>query len=98
MNKMKISNNTIIKRHPDQLLSSKIDEEMVLLSIQKGKYYSLDHTGSEIWEYIHDPIPFSKLIGKLTDNYEVNEEKCIKETKDFLIDLYENGLIKITND
>jgi len=43
----------------EEVLSSKIDEEVVLMSIEAGYYFTLDPIGSRIWELLSEkPIPW----------------------------------------
>ena len=91
----RISNNTILRRNPDQLYSV-INGEVVMLSISNGEYYSLDHVGSHIWYLLEEPCTFKKLINDLLETYDVSESTCINDTKPFIIEFLNKGLIEIT--
>lgn len=89
-----INDSTIIKRQPN-LVFSKIDEEIVMMSINNGEYYGLDNIGSRIWEIIEKPVSFKELIETLKDEYEVTENQCISDVIEFINALNNKGLISI---
>jgi len=91
-----INLNSIIKRNPE-LVSSDIDGEKVMMSIESGEYFGLDPVGGRIWELIENPIQVNILIEKLLDEFEVEKELCEADTLDFLNQLLEKNLIIIFN-
>lgn len=90
-----INDTSIITRNANQTFSE-IDEEIVMLSIEKGEYYYLDAIGSKIWRYIESPQSYKDLIGWLIKEFEVSFETCDTETKDYLKELYNKGLVEIS--
>lgn len=94
---MKITKATIIGQ-PDDLLSSKIDDEVIMLGIDSGKYFGLNSVGSHIWELIKEPHSIENLCSKLMDEFEVDEETCLKETIELIEELADNKLLKIENE
>lgn len=91
---MNIDRETKIKRNPD-MVSSDMDGEKVMMSIENGEYYALDPVGSDIWENIEDEIKIDDLIKKLLSKFDVSEEICEKDTMEFLNELIEKKLIMI---
>lgn len=90
MNSIKLD--SIIKRNPE-LVSSDVDGEKVMMSIESGEYFGLDPVGSRIWEFIENPIHVNILIEKLLDEFDVEKELCEADTLDFLNQLLEKNLI-----
>ena len=90
-----VSLNSTIKRNPE-LVSSDVDGEKVMMSIESGEYFGLDSVGSRIWELIENPIQVNKLIELLLDEFEVEKEQCKEDTIDFLDQLFEKRLIIIS--
>ncbi len=78
-----ISNDSIISRN-ENMLFSKLDDELVMMSIQNNEYYGLDNIGTRIWEIIEKPISFSDLMKIILDEYEVNESQCKEDILEFL--------------
>lgn len=75
------------------MVTSKIDDEIVMMSIEKGEYYGLDETGTYIWEMIENPVTVENLVQHLMKEFEVETEQCQNDTLDFLNDLHEKGLL-----
>jgi hypothetical protein len=78
-----------------ELVSSDLDGETVLLSIETGKYYNMDPIGSRIWELIKDPMSVSDLIDILLGEFEVDRQQCEAEVLAFLNKLAEDNLIQV---
>lgn len=83
---------TSIKRDPLQVFS-KIDNEVIMLSLKEGNYHSLNEVGARIWELIEQSIDVNTLVSTLLKEYNISNSICEKETLDLLNDLYEQGLI-----
>ncbi|PLX01295.1 MAG: PqqD family protein [Marinilabiliales bacterium] len=89
-----ITADTKIQRKQD-IVFNRMDNEVVMLNLEKGEYYGLDEIGSRIWDIIEDEISFQNLIQKLMEEFEVEESMCAADTKDFLMDLHEKKLLVI---
>lgn len=94
---MKITDKTLIKRKSD-IVFSKMDNEVVMLSIENGEYYGLDEIGTRIWEVIEHEITFLSLIDLLKDEFDVSEEICKRDTIGFLHELHKKNLLLIQNE
>ena len=92
--KKKITPNTYIKRN-NEVFASQIDDEVVMMNIQSGKYYGIDTIGSRIWELINEKIQVQKVIDHLLEEYDVSEEQCKNDVLEFLDELNENKLVEI---
>ncbi|MDA3779312.1 MAG: lasso peptide biosynthesis PqqD family chaperone [Bacteroidales bacterium] len=92
MAKRSINPDDIIIRNPEMLFS-KMDNEIVMMSIENNEYYGLGDTGTDIWELIENEIRVSELINNLQKKYEVDIELCKVDTIIFLNELYEKNLI-----
>ena len=78
-----------------ELLQSEIDGETIMMSIDNGKYYGLNTVASRIWEIIKEEPLFAEIVEKLLSEYDIDKAQCETETKDFLVKLIENKLIKL---
>ena len=93
---MKITTNTIIHRN-NEILTSDLDGEKVMMSIKFSEYYGLGKTGSFIWDNIEKSIKISDLIDLITEKFNVEKEQCYNDISPFLNDLIEKELIIATN-
>ena len=89
--------NTIVTQ-TKELVSSDLDGETVLLSIETGKYYNMDPIGSRIWELIEEPLSVSKLCDILLSEFKVERKQCEKEVFAFLNRLAGDNLIQVLED
>jgi hypothetical protein len=77
-----------------EILSSKIDQEIVLMSIEAGLYLSLDPVGSRIWEILaEEPASAEDITDRLIEEYDVDRMECLADVKAFIEDLAYRGLI-----
>jgi hypothetical protein len=78
----------------DLVLSSKIDEEVVLMSIEAGYYFTLDPIGSRIWELLSEKSnTLEGLVQVLMEEYEVDESTCRADVQAFIEDMSVKKLI-----
>jgi hypothetical protein len=89
-----IHNQSIIQRS-NKLVSSNMDGETVMMSIENGEYFGLNSVGSRMWELIENPIEVDALIELLIDEFDVSREQCEMETMEFLNHLLEKKLLSI---
>ena len=75
------------------MVSGNMDGEVVMLSLQRGEYFGLDKIGSRIWELIEHTVKVDEVRTILMDEYEVDEETCLKDLIEFLDDLQNKGLV-----
>lgn len=78
------------------VLSSKIDEEVILMSLKGEYYFGLDPVGSRIWELLdQQPSTIDELVQLLVDEYEVDEPTCRNDAQKFIDDMSEKKLIHV---
>jgi len=76
-----------------ELLSSEIDGETIMMSVENGKYYGLNSVASRIWELVKEELLFSEMIEKLITEFKVDKTTCQNDTEEFILQLEENKLI-----
>ena len=87
-----INNDTKLSKSP-KILSSKIDDEIILLSIKGSAYLGLNDIASRIWEILDEEISFGCLIETLTSEYNIDTETCERETKELINSLWSEEVI-----
>jgi len=93
----KITKNTQLKRN-NNLISSEIDGEAVMMSLENGEYYGLNETGSFIWEAIGEEITFADLLKTIENNYnDFPKETGENEIIELLLQLQQKNIIEINN-
>lgn len=77
------------------LLSTELDQETVLMSIDAGAYYGLAGVARRIWEMLENPTSFSDLIDHLGREYNVSRETCVSDVQKFLGEIEREGLLRV---
>ena len=72
-----------------------IDGEVVIVNLQKGDYYSLLRTATEIWNEIEYGTDTQRLIRYLLQRYEAPTEEITKAVNQFIKVLEQEKLISI---
>lgn len=93
---MQFKLNQSIQRNPE-MISSNMDGETVMMSIENGEYYGLNNIGTRIWELLEKKISLSDLIAQLTREFDVKTNECEKDTTTFLNQLIDKKLIIVSD-
>lgn len=72
-----------------------VDRTVVMMSIEREKYYSLDGVGGRIWELLRQPRAVGALCSRLAGEFEVDPDTCRADVEEFLNQLLEEGLIEV---
>ena len=79
----------------DKMISTDLDQETVLMSIEAGAYYGMAGTARTIWEKLESPLTFSALVDELVKEYEITREACGEELQGFLSEMEREGLLHV---
>ena len=95
MTKLAIVDLDTIVVHTENLLTSELDGETVLMSLARPSYYGLDATGQRIWMLIAQPRRVAEVCAQLIEEYAVERSICERQVCAFLTELNKEGLIRI---
>ena len=79
----------------ENLLTSELDGETVLMSLTQAAYYGLDSTAQRIWTMIAQPCRVADLCERLVADYAVERTACEQDVCAFLTELNKEGLIRV---
>lgn len=74
-------------------LSGRLLDEMVMMDIEQGKYFSLNPVATRIWDLLEKPLATDELCDLLTDEYEVDLAQCKMEVEEHLAEMVRLGLV-----
>ena len=77
----------------NETISGRLEDELVMMDIQKGKYFSLNPLATFIWDLLEKPLTFDKLCSLLMEEYEVSEEQCRADVRVYLDEMEKLGMI-----
>ena len=75
---------------------TEVDGEVVLMSVESGKYYVLNPMGSRIWSLAAEPIRLGDLCARLIEEYDVGQALCETEVLGYVRELADRRLIEAT--
>jgi hypothetical protein len=78
-----------------EILSTEIDQETILMSIDAGAYYGLKGPAQSIWENLKTPRTFSDLVDLLVTEYRITPEVCAADLNGFLAEMEREGLLRV---
>jgi len=76
------------------LLTTRVDGEVMAMSVERGACYGLDPIGSRIWELVETPVAVGDLVARLTREYAVDPDQCAADVRALLVQLEAEGMIE----
>lgn len=80
-------------RRQDGVLTSTLDDTLLMLSVEQGRYFTLGGVGPRIWDLLATPISQAALIARLVQEFEVAPEVCQAEVAALLQALRDQKLL-----
>lgn len=77
----------------ENILSSDIDDEVVLMSMDTDKYYGLDPVSSRIWKLLQQPCTLRQVCEKLMTEFKVEAGMCQHDVLEFIQKLADAQLV-----
>jgi hypothetical protein len=76
-----------------KIIDGELDDNQVMMHLEKGKYFGLNKVGKRIWQLVEQPKSLDEIIVALLSEYDVSEEQCRQEVKNFLKNAVDNEII-----
>lgn len=77
----------------ESVIQAEVDDEILLLDVEKGTYFGLDGVGTRIWQLLGNGATPEAIVGALGDEYEVDQAQLQADVSCFLDTLQGRGLI-----
>src|SRR5712691_3869399 len=90
-----IADATVISRSPS-VLTAEVDGEIVMMSIEQGRYFGLDDIGSDIWNRIEPPCSFAALIDRLAADYDAERTTIATDVQALLGRMAAQDVVRLT--
>jgi len=88
------SGNSTITRNPNVSVSD-VDDELVMLDLEQGRYFGLNSVGAEIWNYIESPRRINEVVAHLLRKFNIDEPTCRAETLNLLKSMMSAKLVTL---
>ncbi len=79
-------------------MSTSVQQDVVLLDAEAGKYYGFDAIGSDIWGRIETPVVVDALCESLIADYDGNADSIRCDVMHLLTEMLERGLVEVCPD
>lgn len=89
-----IGDATMISRSPS-VVTAEVDGEIVMMSIEQGRYFGLDDIGSDIWKRIEPPCSFATLVDGLAAAYEADRATIATDVQNLLGRMVEQDVVRL---
>jgi hypothetical protein len=77
----------------NKTISGRLHDELVMMDIDLGKYFSLNPVATRIWDILENPVDLDELCNRLQKEYEVEREQCYIDVKEYLAEMVKLGLV-----
>ena len=96
MNEIEISRDSIVRRRPETV-ATEVNDEVVLMNLERDRCYGLGSTGSDIWRRIREPIEVSELMTQLLAAYDSAPGQIEADVLRTLNQFAVEGLIQVSS-
>ncbi len=76
-----------------KVVFEQFDDEVVLINLESGAYYSLDQAGADIWTSIQDGAAVGEIVQQMTSQYDGDHSDIEKGITEFVEHLVREELI-----
>jgi hypothetical protein len=94
---MDIRPETVLVQSGDPV-AVEVDQTVVMIGIEQGKYYGLEGVGGRIWELVKEPRSVQDVCNALVQEYDVEPAACMDEIMEFLTALARERLVVVTDE
>jgi pyrroloquinoline quinone biosynthesis protein D len=84
---------TALTKHSDRFTEADIDEEIVVMRLDNGEFFSLSGTSAVIWRLIDGKRDRAALLAALVEEFEGDEVIVAADVDQFLAQLRGAGLL-----
>lgn len=85
----------MIRKIPGRCVETSIDDELVLMQLDRGSFHGLKSTGLAIWKLIDGTRDRPGIVAALVAQFDVSPEQCDAEVGRFLDQVHKAGLISL---
>ena len=79
----------------EQLVGSQVENELVMIDIESGRYYGLNPVATHIWEQLLSPVRIADLCTDLIERYAVDSALCERDVLNLLLQMNANSMVRV---
>jgi Coenzyme PQQ synthesis protein D (PqqD) len=89
-----IGQNSVVRWSTDAV-ATEVNDEVVLMNLERDRCYGLGATGSDIWRRLREPIQVSELVTQLWTEYDSTPGQIESDVLRTLNEFAAEGLIQV---
>ena len=78
-------------------ISCDVEGGIVMLSIDRGNYFSLNATAAAVWRQLEAPTRIESIAAALAEEFDVERDTCLTAVQDILKSFHDQRLIEIAH-
>ncbi|GGZ89700.1 PqqD family protein [Novosphingobium arvoryzae] len=84
----------ILNKCPDRFVETEIDDEIVVMDLESGNFFSLKDTALDIWRLVDGTRSPADIAAELANDYDVAESELADDVAAFLDEALTAGLLE----
>lgn len=84
----------ILNKCPDRFVETEIDDEIVVMDLESGNFFSLKDTALDIWRLVDGTRSSADIAAELANDYDVAEGELADDVAAFLDKALTAGLLE----
>ena len=80
---------------PESVAWRNVNEEIVILKLKSGEYYTLNEVGRHIWQAISDQKTVEGIAKHIVDQFDVTYEKAMEDVTTFLGNMLKESVVSL---
>ena len=85
---------TILEKRTSAFIETTVDDEVVIVSLDEGKFFSLKDTGLAIWQKIDGTRTHEQIVAELAEEYDAALDQLTRDLDGFLAEVIEAGFVQ----
>ncbi len=82
-----------LRKCPENFAETEIDDEVVLMDLMSGDFFSIKETGLAIWNLIDGTRDRAQLLATLAGSYALAPNEIARDVDDFLAQVQAAGFV-----
>jgi hypothetical protein len=80
-----------------EVLSAELGDEISLLNVKSGIYFTLNPVGGSVWRQIQVATSLTQIKVQILSEYDVEDQRCESDLRQLLTELEASGLIEFVS-
>ena len=83
----------LFSKQKEDVHSTVLDGESILLNLSTGRYYTLNAVGSVVWDLSTGDRSLAHVVSTICDRFDVTVQQAQDDLLDLVVELSQEGLI-----